>query len=95
MPEDLRLPKWNDILIAIYKSQQRKPYAQKLNREIRGSLTHLRGVIKSLADFQLIEIYNGKKTKHLMLTEKGRQVAEKLLSVRDYLRQSESVREEF
>lgn len=91
MAEDLRLPKWNEILIAIYKAQQRKPYAQKLNREIKGSLTHLREVVKALADFQLIEIYEGKKAKQIVLTEKGRQVAEKLISVREYLRRTESL----
>ena len=93
MAEDLRLPRWNDILIAIYKGQQRKPYAQKLNREIRGSLTYLREVVKALNEAQLIEIYHGKKTKHIVLTEKGRQVAEKLLAVRDQLRQGEKFSE--
>lgn len=91
MPEDLRLPRWNDVLIAIYKAQQRKPYCQRLNREIRGSLTHLREIVKALADFQLIEVYQGKKTKHIMLTEKGRQVAENLLQIKDYLRQNSHV----
>lgn len=86
MPEHLRLPRWNDVLIAIYKAQQRKPYCQRLNREIHGSLTHLREIVKTLAEQQLIEVYNGKKTKHIMLTEKGRQVTESLLNIKEHLR---------
>lgn len=75
MTGPLRLPRWNDVLLEIYKSQERDSYCEKLNRAVKGSRTHLREIVKSLAKSELVEILPDKKIKKLALTEKGRRVS--------------------
>lgn len=82
MPHTIRLPKWSDILIEIYKSQENRRYCQKLNRRIQGSMTHLREVVRWLAQNQLITITPTTKVKQLALTEKGLKVAEYIINMK-------------
>jgi hypothetical protein len=82
MPHTIRLPKWSDILIEIYRSQESRRYCEKLNRRIRGSMTHLREVVKWLAQNQLITITPTTKVKQLALTEKGVKVAEYIINMK-------------
>jgi predicted transcriptional regulator len=82
MPHTIRLPKWSDILIEIYRSQENRRYCEKLNRRIRGSMTHLREVVKWLAQNQLITITPTTKVKQLALTEKGVKVAEYIINMK-------------
>lgn len=78
----LTLPRWNEILIEIYKTQDRNNYCQKLNRKIRGSLTHLRDMVRLLAKHNFIEINSGNKIKRLILTEKGKIITSALLVIK-------------
>lgn len=82
MVNKLRMPRWNDVLLAIYKSQDSGRYCQRLNRRVKGSLTHLRDIVQALARQKLIEVYNQKKIKRIRLTEKGQRVAVHILKIK-------------
>ena len=71
----LRLPRWNDVLLEIYKSGERNPYCEKLNRSLKASLTHIRDIVKSLAEHSLVEVKPNHKIKRLALTKRGKRVA--------------------
>jgi predicted transcriptional regulator len=86
MKNHLRLPRWNDILLEIYKNQDRNNYCQRLNRNIRGSISHLREVVRLLAKSELINIERQKKIKRLILTEKGQKVTLAIMTIKSALR---------
>ena len=81
----LKMPRWNDVLLAIYKSREDCRYCEKLNRTVRASRTHIREIVKVLARHRLIEIIHTKKVKRLELTEKGRKIAAYILQIRSEL----------
>lgn len=81
----LRLPKWNDVLLEIYRSPEKYRYCEKLNRSVKASLTHLREILHLLAVNNLIEILPSPKIKRIVLTEKGRRVALSVMEVRNAL----------
>ena len=86
MYRTLTLPKWNHLLVSLYKSQPHERYAERLNRRMRSSLTHLRELVRALESHRLIELYSEKKRKMLILTEKGRRVTNSTQSILSELR---------
>ena len=90
----LRLPRWNQVLVEIYRNKDKPSYSQKLNRRLKASLTQIREIVKQLHSHELIEIQKRHKIKHLVLTEKGRRIAASLQEVKFELNgtnQNESV----
>jgi len=90
----LRLPRWNHVLLEIYKCQDKPSYSQRLNRRLKASLTHIREIVKQLEACNLIEVQPKQKIKHLVLTDKGRRIAASLQEVKFELNgtiQNESV----
>lgn len=85
MKEKLRLPQWNAVLLAIYRSQEDHRYCQRLNRKVRGSLTHLRNIVNRLARHKLIRVIPGSKINQINLTKKGEQVATSIIRIRSVL----------
>ena len=81
----LRLPRWNDVLLAIYRCRDNSRYCEKLNRKVKASRTHLREIVKLLARQRLIRIVPGTKVKLLQLTSKGRRIAACILEIRSEL----------
>lgn len=71
----LFMPKWCIVLVEIHNSPMHRRYCQRLNRMIKGSMNHLRTIIKELENAQLIEINTTKKIKHIQITEKGKRIA--------------------
>lgn len=81
----LRLPRWNDVLLAIYKTRKENRYCERLNRNLKASRTHIRQIVKLLAQHNLIEIIETKKIKRLAITERGRKVIVAILQIRSEL----------
>lgn len=81
----LKLPRWHDILMEIYKSSEKDIYVQRLNRRVNASLTHVRSIIRLLAKHRLIEIIPNRKTKKLVLTEKGRKISISIFDIKTAL----------
>jgi hypothetical protein len=71
----LQHPRWHDVLIELHGNTRKKQYCQKLHRALKGSLTHLRAIVRRLAYSRLVEIQPTAKTKRLQLTDKGKRVA--------------------
>jgi len=85
MTKMLQLSKWSEILIEISKLSDRVVYCELLRKRIKGSLSHIRAVVKNLEKHRLIEIRPGKKIKYLKITDKGRQVVNNLISINEKL----------
>lgn len=75
MIHKLRLPRWNDVLLEIYKSQHRHSYCERLNRRVRTSRSHIQAIVKLLEQNGLVERESGKKLKRLTLTDRGKEIA--------------------
>ena len=73
------------MLLEIHRSPEGKRYCEKLTRQVKGSRTHLRDVVKMLEQHKLIRIEPTSKMKMLSLTEKGKKVALNLLEIRSEL----------
>jgi len=82
----LYLPRWFDVLLAIHRASDRFNYSQKLNRQIMGSLTHLRAIVKLLKKYDLVEILPGNKVKRIELTDKGRQISINIQNIKEELK---------
>ena len=81
----LSLPKWHDVLLAIYKARDSNRYCEKLNRKLQSSLTHVREIVRLLADHNLVAIQASQKVKQLDLTDKGRKVALWIMNIKSEL----------
>lgn len=82
MISSLRMPRWNDVLLAIYKSRGSCRYCEKLNRTVRASRTHIREIVRTMALHKLIEVIHTNKIKRLELTEKGKKIAGYVMGIR-------------
>ncbi|NQV14348.1 hypothetical protein HQ531_02735 [bacterium] len=82
----LYLPRWFEVLIAIQRASDRLNYSQKLNRQVMGSLTHLRAIVKLLEKYHLIEIQPDNKIKRIELTDRGRQISINIQHIQEQLR---------
>lgn len=86
MTRRLRIPRWNDILIEIYKNQHRFRYCEKLYKIVNCSKTHMRQIVKQLAKHKLITIVPIRKMKALILTKKGEKLIEPLMLIRSEIK---------
>ena len=86
MGELLHLPKWSDVLIQIYKAPEYKRYCQKINRDVKASINHIRYIVKLLEEAKLIEIIPTRKIKKINMTEKGEKIAVCILNMKTELR---------
>ena len=82
MEKLIYLPKWSDVLIAIYKSPESKRYCQKIAHNVDSTNNHIRAIVKALEELKLVEIVPTKKIKQIYLTEKGKGVALALLNIK-------------
>ena len=85
MMNNLRMPRWIDILLAIYKSPEQHRYCERLNRSVGCSLTYFRNTVVLMAKHNLLEIQEGRKIKTLRLTERGHQMASSILAIKSLL----------
>ena len=82
----LYLPRWNDVLVEIYRAVNGNRYCQKLNGNVKGSLTHLREIVRLLEKYELIVIVPTKKIKQINLTEKGRRASIHIMNLKSALK---------
>jgi len=83
----LKIPRWNDVLTEIHKTQEKYRYCEKLNKGVKCSRTHIREIVKLLAENKLVEIIPTKKIKKIALTEKGHKVTIAILTIKSELKQ--------
>ena len=78
----LSLPRWSDVLLEVYKNPGKRKYCQKLNRNVKSSINHVRLLVQVLEKADLVQISPTSKIKEISLTEKGKGVAESIMSIR-------------
>lgn len=86
MIEQLNNPVWHDVIVKIYKTPEHKRYCQKISKEVKASINHLRTIVKLLKKAKLIEIMPTKKIKRIAMTDKGKRVAASILNIKSELR---------
>lgn len=82
----LYLPIWIEVLVELYKAPDYKRYCQRMNQEVKTSMTHLRAVVKRLSEKSLIEIVPTKKINRIIVTEKGKRIAVAVQNIKSELR---------
>jgi Mn-dependent DtxR family transcriptional regulator len=80
------MPRWNNVLVGINNSMDQYSYCQRLSRQVKGSLTYLREIVKLLEENDLVEVIPSRKIKRLVLTEKGKKVTVSILNIKSELR---------
>ena len=83
---NLKQPRWHDVLLAIYRQKEDHRYSTRLNRYLKGSLTHLRIIVKRLERNGLIRILPQKNKKNIILTDKGERIAQAVMHIREELK---------
>lgn len=85
MSSSLYLPIWIEVLVQLYKAPDYKRYCQRMNQEVKTSMTHLRAVVKRLSEKRLIEIVPTKKINRIIVTEKGKRIAVAVQAIKSEL----------
>ena len=75
------LPKFAEVLVAIYNTSEQQCYCGKLHQKIGVTNRHLRNLIVDLEDMGLIARIGNRKIKYIMLTEKGSELAEHFMKI--------------
>ncbi len=88
MTKLLSLPKWSDVLLGIYKIPESRRYCQKITREVKSSINHIRALVKTLEKAKLIKILPTKKIKRIYLTDKGKNVASAILDIKSEINEN-------
>lgn len=78
----LYLPKWQEILFKINNTPENKRYSQKLVRELKMSINHLRAILKRLEQENIIQIFPTKKIKWIVLTGRGKELSNAVSSIK-------------
>jgi len=86
MSSSLYLPVWIDVLVQLYKAPDYKRYCQRMNRDVKTSMTHLRAVVRRLAEKNLVEIVPTKKIKRIIMTDKGKRIAVAVQNIKSELK---------
>jgi len=71
----LYLPRWQEVLIAIFKLPETQRYPQRLYRVCPTSSSHAKTIIKTLNRLQLIRIDKTSSRRFLKLTPKAKHLA--------------------
>ena len=80
------MPRWNDVLIELYKMPEHRRYCQRLFRAVNASANHVRTIVQELEAKGLVEIIPTKKIKRIHMTEKGTRVALSMIDIQSELR---------
>ena len=74
------------MLVEIHRAVERDRYCQRLNRRVRGSLNHLREIVRLLEMYGLIKVMPAGKINRIKLTDKGKRVTTCILKMKSELR---------
>ena len=86
MPKEIFLPKWTELLVAIYNSPEDQRYCGKLHRRTGITMRHIRSLVDSLERMGIIVKEGKDKIKYIRLTDSGISLAEALMEIYPALR---------
>lgn len=75
------LPKWTEVLIALYNTPAEQRYCGKLHRKTGMTVRHLRSLIADLEDMKILTRECRRKIKYITLTDTGEHLADLLLQI--------------
>lgn len=75
MAPKLTIPRWQRMLIEIYRASTHNRYGSYLIRTIGGSRTHIREVLRRLERQGLVTLQRLHNRKIILLTERGKSIA--------------------
>lgn len=81
MGEKIFLPKWTEVLVALYVTPEKHCYCGKLHRKTKMTTRHLRDLINQLEEKNIIERRESSKIKYIKLTETGEKLALMFLEI--------------
>jgi predicted transcriptional regulator len=76
MPETIFLPKWTELLVALYNAPQEQCYTGRLHRKTGMTIRHIRNLTVLLEERGMISKMGDGKIRYITLTEQGKQLAE-------------------
>ncbi|MFC1714624.1 hypothetical protein ACFL6S_13235 [Candidatus Poribacteria bacterium] len=86
MSRAIYLPKFAEVLVALYNTSDESCYCEKLHRKIGITIRHLRNLISDLEDLRFVTRDNSGKIKYIALTESGIELAEDFIKIFPKLR---------
>ena len=81
MADQVFLPKWIDLVVALYVTPEEHRYCGRLHRKTNMTTRHLRDLIAQLEEKNIVERNESSKIKYLRLTAKGEQLARSFLEI--------------
>jgi len=75
MTKAIFLPKWTQLLVALYNLPPEQCYCGRLNRATGMTLRHIRNLIDDLEDMGMVKKCGVGKIKYITLTETGGHLA--------------------
>jgi len=82
MMNKLPVHKWVPLIISIYNTPEEYRYSQKLQHKINTTSSHIRKLLKHLESAGLILRKRTRKIQYIKLTQKGKQIAELLMKIK-------------
>lgn len=81
MAEQIFLPKWTDVVVALYVTPKEHCYCGRLHRKTRMTTRHMRDLVAQLEEKNIIERHTGSKIKYIKLTDTGVKLAKMFLEI--------------
>lgn len=81
MPKTIFLPKWTELLIALYNSPPEQCYCGRLHKATGTTIRHIRNLIADLENMGIVRKVGNGKIRYIELTETGKQLAEQFLCI--------------
>jgi len=82
----LLVPKWIELIITLYNTPEEYRYSQKLKYKVKTTSSHMRKLLRRLEASGLVFRRRTRKIQYLILTSKGRQIAQLLLKIKQEVR---------
>jgi DNA-binding HxlR family transcriptional regulator len=87
---NLSVPKWFKLVITLYNIPDEQRYSQRLQNKIHITSTHLRKLLFVLESRSIVSRTRVGKIQYIVLTSKGKDIAEMLLKIRQEVNSDES-----
>jgi DNA-binding MarR family transcriptional regulator len=81
MQKTIYLPKWTELVVALYNAPAEHRYCGKLYRKTGMTTRHVRNLISQLERMHIVKRQHGRKVKYIHLTTTGERLAELLIEI--------------
>ena len=82
----LYLPKWTELIVALYNAEPRHRYCGRLSRTTQMTARHVRNLVTILEEMKLVSREASGRIKYISLTDTGQELAKMLLRIYPTLR---------